>query len=119
MFAALALAAVGVYGVTYSAVVQRTRELGLRIALGALPRQILRLLLAEAGALVALGLAIGFAAAFAVTRAMSSLLFGVGPLDPATYAGGALLLAVAALLAAWLPGRRATRLDPMAALRTG
>ena len=119
IFAALALvlAAVGVYGVTYCSVVQRTRELGLRMALGAQPRQLLRLLAAEAGILVALGLAIGLAAAFVLTRAMSSLLYGVGPADPATYAGGALVLTLAALLAAWLPGRRATRLDPMTALR--
>ena len=119
MFAALALtlAAVGVYGVTYHSVVRRTRELGLRIALGARPHQVLRLLLAEAGALVALGLGIGLVAAFALTRAMSSLLYGVGPADPPTYAGIAILLTLAALLSTWIPGRRATRLDPAAALR--
>ncbi len=114
---ALALAAVGIYGVTYYAVVQRRRELALRIALGALPGQVLRLLIAETGALVALGLAIGFSAAFVVTRAMSSMLFKVDPADPATYAGGALVLALVALLSVWIPGRRATRLDPMTALR--
>ncbi len=119
MFAALALtlAAVGVYGVTYHSVVRRTRELGLRIALGARPHQVLRLLIAEAGALVALGLGIGLVAAFALTRAMSSLLYGVGPADPPTYAGIAVLLTLAALLSTWIPGRRATRLDPAAALR--
>jgi putative ABC transport system permease protein len=115
---ALALAAVGVYGVTYHSIVQRTRELGLRIALGALPRQVLLLLMAEAGARLILGLAIGCAAALAITRAMSSLLFGIGPADPAAYAGGALLLTLATLLAVWVPCRRATRLDPMAALRS-
>jgi ABC-type antimicrobial peptide transport system permease subunit len=88
------------------------------MALGALPSQVLRLLIAEAGALVALGLAIGSAAAFAVTRAMSSMLFAVGPGDPATFAGGALVLTLASLFAVWVPGRRATRLDPMAALRS-
>jgi putative ABC transport system permease protein len=120
MFAALALtlAVVGVYGVIYHSVVQRTRELGLRIALGARPEQVLRLLIAEAGTLVALGLAIGLAAAIALTRAMSSLLYGVGPADPATYAGVALLLTLAAMISAWIPGRRAARLDPMAALRS-
>jgi putative ABC transport system permease protein len=115
---ALALAAVGVYGVTYDSIVQRTRELGLRIALGAQPRQVLSLLAARAGALVVLGLAIGLAAALAATRAMSSMLYGVSPADPATYAGGALLLILAALLAVWIPGRRATHLDPMTALRS-
>jgi putative ABC transport system permease protein len=115
--AALALAAVGVYGVTYAAVVRRTRELGLRIALGAQPRQLLWLLLAKAGALVALGLAIGLTAALAATRAMASMLYGIGPADPAAYVLGALLLAVAALVSVWIPARRATRLDPMAALR--
>jgi len=114
---ALALAAVGVYGVTYHSVVRRTRELGLRIALGARPHQVLRLLIAEAGALVALGLGIGLVAALALTRVMSSLLYGVGPADPPTYAGVALFLALAAFLSAWIPGRRATRLDPAAALR--
>ena len=119
MFAALALtlAAVGVYGVTYHSVVRRTRELGLRIALGARPHQVLRLLIAEAGALVALGLGIGLAAACALTRAMSSLLYGVGPADPPTYAGIAVLLTLAAMLSAWIPGRRATRLDPAETLR--
>jgi predicted lysophospholipase L1 biosynthesis ABC-type transport system permease subunit len=89
MFAALALAlaVVGVYGVTYHSVARRTQELGVRIALGARPRQVLLLLVAEAGALVALGLGIGLAAALALTRAMSSLLYGVGPADPPTYAG--------------------------------
>jgi predicted permease len=119
MFAALALAlaVVGVYGVTYHSVARRTQELGVRIALGARPRQVLLLLVAEAGALVALGLGIGLAAALALTRAMSSLLYGVGPADPPTYAGVALLLTLAALVSTWLPGRRATRLDPAAALR--
>jgi putative ABC transport system permease protein len=115
---ALALAAVGVYGVTYTSVVGRTRELALRTALGALPSHLLRLLLAEAGALIAAGLAIGLAAAYALTRAMSSLLYGVRPADPATYAGVALLLTAVALFSAWLPGRRAVRLDPMSALRS-
>jgi putative ABC transport system permease protein len=119
MFAALALAlaAVGVYAVTYHSVERRTRELGLRIALGARPHQVLRLLIAEAGALVALGLGIGLVAAFALTRVMSSLLYGVGPADPPTYAGVALFLTLAAMLSTWIPGRRATRLDPAAALR--
>ena len=114
---ALALAAVGVYGITHHSVVRRTPELGLRLALGARPGQLTSLLLRETGALVAAGLGLGLAAALALTRAMAPLLYGVGAADPATFAGVALLLAAAALLAAWLPGRRAARLDPMIALR--
>jgi predicted permease len=115
---ALALAAVGVYGLTHHAVVRRTPELGLRLALGARPGQLTRLLLRETGALVAAGLGLGLAAALALTRAMAPLLYGVSAADPATFAGVALLLAAAALLAAWLPGRRAARLDPAIALRS-
>jgi putative ABC transport system permease protein len=119
LFAALAMAlsAVGVYGVTYFSVEQRTHELGLRLALGAQRCHLLRLLIAETGALVAAGLAIGLGVAFALTRALSSLLYGVSSADPATFAAVAFALAVAAMLSAWLPGRRALRLDPMDALR--
>ena len=119
LFAALALmlAAVGIYGVTSYSVVQRTRELGLRMALGAPAGSVLRLLLAEAGALVGLGLLIGLAAAFVLTRVMASLLFGVGATDPATFAGVGLALMTIALFSAWVPGRRATRVDPIVALR--
>jgi putative ABC transport system permease protein len=115
---ALALAAVGIYGITSYAVVQRTRELGLRMALGAQPGEVLRLLVTEAGALAGLGLGLGLAAAWALTRVMASLLYGVGSTDPATFAGVALALLLIALASAWVPGRRATKLDPMVALRT-
>jgi putative ABC transport system permease protein len=114
---ALALSAVGIYGLTSYAVVQRTRELGLRMALGALPSGLVRLLLAEVGALAGAGLLVGLAAALALTRVMASLLFGVGSTDPVTFAGVGVGLALIALVAAWVPGRRATLLDPMVALR--
>jgi putative ABC transport system permease protein len=119
LFAALALtlAAVGIYGITSYSVVQRTRELGLRMALGALPGAVLRLLIAESGALAGLGLALGLAAALALTRVMASLLYGVASTDPLTFGGVALALVLIALFSAYLPGRRATRLDPMTALR--
>jgi putative ABC transport system permease protein len=119
LFAALALtlAAVGIYGITTYAVVQRTRELGLRMALGAQPGEVLRLLVAEAGALAGLGLGLGLAAAWALTRVMASLLYGVGSTDPLTYTAVAAVLLLIALTSAWVPGRRATQLDPMTALR--
>ena len=114
---ALALAAVGIYGVTSYAVVQRTRELGLRMALGAQRGSVLRLLVREAAALAGLGLLLGLAAALALTRVMASLLYGIGSTDPLTFAAVALGLLAVALLAAYVPGRRATELDPMDALR--
>jgi putative ABC transport system permease protein len=119
LFAALAvtLSAVGIYGVTAYAVVQRTRELGLRMALGAQAGSVLRLLLGEAGVLAGIGLLLGLAAAAALTRVIASLLFGVGATDPATFAGVGLALMAVALFSAYVPGRRATRVDPIIALR--
>jgi putative ABC transport system permease protein len=114
---ALVLAAVGIYGITSYSVVQRTREMGLRMALGAQPWTVLALVLREAGKLTALGLAAGLVLALVATRVMSSLLFGVGSTDPTTFAAVAVGLAVVALLAAYMPGRRATQVDPMVALR--
>jgi predicted permease len=120
LFAALAmtLSAVGIYGITSYAVVQRTRELGLRMALGAERGAVLRLLVGEAGALAGLGLLIGLAAALAVTRVLASLLYGVGSTDPLTFAGVSLALILIAMLSAYVPGRRATEVDPMVALRS-
>jgi len=115
---ALALAAVGIYGVTAYSVTQRTRELGLRMALGSPPRGVLNLVLKEAGALAILGVVVGLAAAFALTRLMASLLYGIGSTDPLTFAAVSLGLTLIALLAAYLPGRRATRVDPIIALKT-
>ena len=115
--AALALAAVGVYGVVAFSVTRRTQEIGIRVALGGQRGDVLRLILMEGARLAISGVAIGVAASFAITHLMSSLLFGVSAMDPVTFSGVAALLAVVALLASYIPARRATRLDPLIALR--
>ncbi len=114
---ALTLSGVGIYGVTAYSVVQRTREMGLRMALGSQPGQVLGLVMGEAALLVGLGVLLGLGAAVGLTRVMSTLLYGVGTTDPSTFAAVALGLFLIALAAACLPGMRATRVDPMVALR--
>jgi putative ABC transport system permease protein len=114
---ALLLAAIGIYGVMAWSVAQRTREIGIRMALGAENRDVLKLMLRQGMRLVLLGVVIGVAVSLAVTRVMQSLLFGLSASDPATYVGAPLLLASVALLACWIPARRATKVDPMVALR--
>ncbi len=114
---ALVLAAVGIYGLTSYSVAQRTREMGLRMALGAQPGTVLTMILREAGSLAGIGLAAGLVLAFAATRLMASLLFGVPATDPATFGAVAVGLALVSLLAAYVPGRRATRVSPMIAMR--
>jgi putative ABC transport system permease protein len=118
-FAAVAvfLAALGLYGVVSYGVSQRTRELGVRVALGATVSDVVRLVLAGGLRLVAVGVAVGLAAAAASTHLLGALIFGVGPLDPMSFAGAALMLGIVALIAHWVPVRRALRIDPARALR--
>jgi putative ABC transport system permease protein len=119
LFAGLAvvLAAVGLYGVTAYAVSTRTREIGIRIALGAEPRRILCDVLREGGATALVGIVIGLALSLGFTRVISAMLFGVAPTDPTTFVAVSLILFLTALLACYLPARRASRTDPMTALR--
>jgi putative ABC transport system permease protein len=114
---ALALAAVGIYGVMSYSVAQRTNEIGIRIALGAQPAQVLRWVLRNAMTLVVIGLGLGVAGAFALTRSLQGLLYEVSSTDPPTFAVGALVILAVASLASFLPARRATRVDPLVALR--
>ena len=118
-FAALAfvLASVGIYGVMSYAVTERVHEIGVRMALGAQRRDVLRLVVGHGMRHAAIGLLLGSVAAFLAARAMTTLLFGIRPGDPLTYLGIALVLALAALLACYIPARRATSVDPMVALR--
>jgi putative ABC transport system permease protein len=114
---ALALAAVGIYGVMSYAVARRTQEIGVRLALGAAERQIVGLVLGDTLRLAAAGLVLGLAGALVVGRALQRLLYGVGATDFATFAATAVLLVVVAIVASWVPARRAMRVDPMEALR--
>lgn len=114
---ALALTCVGIYGVLSFQVVQRTNEIGIRIAFGAQRRHILSLILSRGAAILAAGLAVGIAGALVATRVIAHMLFGVSADDPATFVGVAALLAAVAFAACWIPARRASRLDPLAALR--
>jgi ABC-type antimicrobial peptide transport system permease subunit len=114
---ALALGVVGIYGVIAYVVSQRTREIGIRSALGAEPRQLERMFLLQGLTLSGVGVVIGLAAAAAVGRSISSVLYGIEPLDPAAYIGAIVVVFFAAALASYLPARRAATIDPMETLR--
>ena len=115
--AALLLAAVGIYGVIAYSVTQRIQEIGIRVALGAQRSHVLRMIVGQAAWLAAAGITLGAVGAFLLTRLMAGLLFEVQPTDPLTFAAVALVLGGVALLASYIPGRRATRVDPVVALR--
>jgi len=114
---ALFLAALGIFGVMSYAVVQRSREIGIRVALGAHPAAVLRMVLGHALVLAVVGVAAGLVGALALSRAIAGLLFELSPTDPVTLVAVAVLLTAVALLASYLPARRATRVDPLIALR--
>ena len=115
--AALLLAAIGIYGVIGYSVAQRTREIGIRVALGAERRDILKLIVGQGMTLIVIGVGLGLALSFALSRVVQSQLFGISATDPLTFGAIVLLLIVVALLACFFPARRATKVDPLVALR--
>jgi ABC-type antimicrobial peptide transport system permease subunit len=114
---ALLLAAIGIYGILAYSVAQRTQEIGIRMALGAAPGSVIGLMLRGAFTSVAVGVALGIAGAFAATRVLATFLFGVEPVDPMAFGAAIVLLAFVAWVAGYIPARRATRVDPLVALR--
>jgi len=114
---AVALAAIGIYGVMAYGVAQRTREIGIRMALGARGRQVMRLVLGRTVMHTAAGITVGIVGATLLTRYLQTLLFGITPLDPLTFAGAGIVFALVAVVAAYIPARHATAVDPLVALR--
>ena len=114
---AVVLAATGVYGIMAYAVSRRTREIGIRMALGAAPSQVARVVLARTARLLAVGIAIGFALAFATGKFFGQILYGISAYDPVTYLCAIALMAAVAFIACWAPARRAIQTDPLKALR--
>jgi putative ABC transport system permease protein len=114
---AMLLSAAGIYGVTAYAVTQRTHELGIRIALGAQVSDVLKMILGQGMAVIGIGMVLGLAASFALVRLLRSLLFGVGENDPLTFVAITLVLLLVALIACYIPARRATKVDPLESLR--
>jgi ABC-type antimicrobial peptide transport system permease subunit len=114
---AIGLTCIGLYGLLACTVVRRTKEIGIRMAMGAQPAQVVAIVIGDAARLLAAGIAVGLPAAWAGTRGVQSMLFGLKPTDPSAIAGAIALVAAAALVAAYPPARRASRLDPLQALR--
>jgi putative ABC transport system permease protein len=114
---ALVMASIGIYGIMNYLVIQRTREFGIRLSLGATPSDVLRLVLRRAAVLIGAGTFLGLAGSALLVRFIANLLFGTAPLDPITFAAVPILLAAVALAASYIPARRATRIDPIVALR--
>jgi len=115
---ALTLAGIGIYGIVAYSVTERTHEIGVRLALGAQRRDVMAMIVAQGMVMAVIGAAVGVVAALLLTRVMSSLLFGVSAADPVTFAAIPVLLGAVAFVACWVPARRATRVDPLVALRT-